>query len=122
VAADTESQVTSAVVEAKGQLANNDRPGDAAGRVKGQDFAIDVFTTRVGSATNNGKSVEKVIEEADAVKRQHCAKNCKDSGVLFFTFGMDAGGRLGDKAEDTIRFFTNRLMGGSIRRGIFRRY
>eukprot|EP00617_Octactis_speculum_P004343 CAMPEP_0185792840 /NCGR_PEP_ID=MMETSP1174-20130828/159145_1 /TAXON_ID=35687 /ORGANISM="Dictyocha speculum, Strain CCMP1381" /LENGTH=45 /DNA_ID= /DNA_START= /DNA_END= /DNA_ORIENTATION= len=42
-----------------------------------------------------GKDVGKVIEEADAVKRAHYAKECEDIGVLFFTFGMDAEGRLG---------------------------
>ena len=40
----------------KGQLANNDRPGDIADLVKGKQFAIiDVFAAWVGSATNNGQ-------------------------------------------------------------------
>ena len=82
MASDTENLMTNVAVEAKGQLTNNDRPGDVAGRVKGQAFAIDVFTARVGSATNKGKSVDKVIEDADAIKRQHYDKRCKDSGVL----------------------------------------
>ena len=85
-------------------------------------FAIDVFVSRVGSASNRGKSVDKVIEEADAVKRGRYAKLCKDSDVLFFTFGMDAEGRLGERAEDTIRYFTNRLTGDQVKRDIFRRY
>ena len=76
MAVETVSLVTNVVVDAKSQIANNDRPGDVAGRVKGQGFEIVVFTTRVGSATNRGKSVDKVIH-----------------------------------------FFTNRLMGGNIRRG-----
>ena len=45
VAADTGSLcslVTNVVVEAKGQLANNDRPGDIADLVKGKQFSIDV--------------------------------------------------------------------------------
>ena len=33
-----------------------------------------------------------------------------------------AEGRLGEHAEDTIRYFTNRLMGDQVKRGIFRRY
>ena len=122
VAADTENLVTVVCVEAKVQLANNDRPGDVAGSSKGQDCTIGVFTTRLGSATNNGKFGDTGIEETGAVKRKHQAKNCKDSGVLFFTFGMDAEGRLGDNAEETPRFFTNQLMGESIRSDIFRRH
>ena len=39
-----------------------------------------------------------------------------------FTFGMDAEGRLGEQAEDTIRYFTNRLMADQVKRDIFRRY
>ena len=35
---------------------------------------------------------------------------------------MDAEGRLGEQAEDTIRYFTNRLMGDQVKRGTFRRY
>ena len=35
---------------------------------------------------------------------------------------MDAEGRLGEKAEDTIRYFTNRLTGDQVKRDIFRRY
>ena len=80
-----------------------------------------LFLTTV-SATNRGKVVDKVIDEADAVKRAHYEQECKDSGVLFFTFGMDAEGRLGSQAEDTIRHFTNRLQGDQVTRDIFRRY
>ena len=69
-----------------------------------------------------GKSVDKVIEEADAVKRGRYAKLFKDSDVLFFTFGMDAEGQEGERAEDTIRYFTNRLTGDQVKRDIFRRY
>ena len=123
VAAGSGGCVSNVVLEASGQLASTDyRPGDVAGRVNGLQFAIDVFVTRVSSASNRGKSVDKVIEEADAVKRGHYAKLCKDSDVLFFTFGMDAEGRLGERAEDTIRYFTNRLTGDEVKRGIFRRY
>ena len=46
VAADTGSLyslVINVLVEAKGQLANNDRPGDIADLVKGKQFSIDVF-------------------------------------------------------------------------------
>ena len=40
------------VLEATGQLTSSDyRPGDVAGRVNGVQFAIDVFVTRVGSAS-----------------------------------------------------------------------
>ena len=35
---------------------------------------------------------------------------------------MDAEGRLGERAEDTIRYFTNRLTGDQVKRDIFRRY
>ena len=35
---------------------------------------------------------------------------------------MDAEGRLGEQAEDTIRYFTNRLMADQVKRYIFRRY
>ena len=35
---------------------------------------------------------------------------------------MDAEGRLGSQAEDTIRHFTNRLLGDQVKRDIFRRY
>ena len=35
---------------------------------------------------------------------------------------MDAEGRLGEQAEDTIRYFTNRLMANQVKRYIFRRY
>ena len=79
-------------------------------------------TSAVPLLSNRGKSVDKVLEEADAVKRGRYAKQCKDSDVLFFTFGMDAEGRLGEKAEDTIRYFTNRLTGDQVKRDIFRRY
>ena len=34
---------------------------------------------------------------------------------------MDAEGRLGEQAEDTIRYFTNRLMADQVKRYIFRR-
>ena len=123
VGADAGGGVSNIVLEATGQLASSDnRPGDVAGRVNGVQFAIDVFVTRVGSASNRGKSVDKVIEEADAVKRGRYAKLCKDSDVLFFTFGMDAGDRLGEQAEDTIRYFTNRLTGDQVKRDIFHRY
>ena len=108
------------VLEVKGQLVTNKRPGDVAGNDNGRAFAVDVFITRVSSATNRGKSVDKVIDEADAVKRAHYEKECKDSGVLFFTFGMDAEGRLGSQAEDTIRHFTNRLQEDQVKRGICR--
>ena len=104
VAAGSVGCVSNIVLEASGQLTSSDyRPGDVAGRVNGLQFAIDVFVTRVGSASNRGKSVDKVIEEADAVKRDRYAKLYKDSDVLFFTFGMDAEGRLGERAEETIR-------------------
>ena len=46
VAADTGilySMVTNVGVEAKGQLAINNGPGDIADLVKGKQFAIDVF-------------------------------------------------------------------------------
>jgi len=62
------------VVEAKSQLADNKRPGDVAGRVKGQEFAIEVFVSRIGSDFNRGKSVDKLIVEGDEVKHQYCAK------------------------------------------------
>ena len=42
--------------------------------------------------------------------------------AYFFTFGMDAEGRLGSQGEDTIRHFTNRLQGDQVTRAIFRRY
>ena len=35
---------------------------------------------------------------------------------------MDAEGRLGERAEDIIRYFTNRLTGDQVKRDIFRRY
>ena len=58
VAADTGilySLVTSVGVEAKGQLAINNEPGDIADLVKGKQFAIGVFAACVGSVTNNGQ-------------------------------------------------------------------
>ena len=122
VAAGSGVSVSNIVLEAKGQLATNKRPGDVAGNVNGRAFAVDVFITRVSSATNRGKSVDKVIDDADAVKRAHYEQECKDSDVLFFTFGMDAEGRLGSQAEDTIRHFTNHLQGDQVTRDIFRRY
>ena len=88
VAADAGGRVFNVVVEAKGQLANNNRTGDVAGCDNGVQFAIDAFVTRVGSVSNNGKCVDKVIEEADTVKRGYYAKQCTDSGVLFFTFDI----------------------------------
>ena len=88
VAADAGGRVFNVVVEAKGQLANNNRTGDVERCDNGVQFAIDVFVTRVGSVSNNGNSVDKVIEEADAVKRGYYAKQCTDSGVLFFTFDI----------------------------------
>ena len=122
VAAGAEGRVANILLEAKGQLVTNNRPGDVAGNDNGKAFAVDVFITLFSSATNRGKSVDKVIDEADAVKRAHYEKECKDSGVLFFTFGMDAEGRLGSQAEDTIRHFTNHLQGDQVKRDIFRRY
>ena len=77
-----------AELEAKGQLASNNRPGDVAGNDNGAAFAIDVFVIRSGSAINKGKDVDKVIEEADAVKRGYYAKQYTDSGVFFFTFDI----------------------------------
>ena len=68
MAADTVSLVASVAVEAKGQLASNDRPGDVAGCVKRKGFAIDVFISRVGSVTNKGKSVDKIIGDVDTTK------------------------------------------------------
>uniref|UniRef100_A0A7S2DGX1 Uncharacterized protein n=1 Tax=Octactis speculum TaxID=3111310 RepID=A0A7S2DGX1_9STRA len=95
VAADVESLVTNVVVEAKGQLADNNWPGDITGRVKGQEFAIDVFATRIGSASNRGQSVYKLIAEGDdEVKHRYYAKLWKDRNILVFFFGMDAEGRL----------------------------
>ena len=114
--------MTNVELEAKGQLTSNNRPWDVAVNDNGTAFAVGVFVTRVGSATNRGKDVDKVIDEADAVKRARYEKECKDSGALFFTFGMDAEGRLGSQAEDTIRHFTNRLQGDQVKREIFRRY
>ena len=122
VAAGSGGRVANIVLEASHQLASNNRPGDVAGNDNGKAFAVDVFVTRVGSATNRGKSVDKVIDEADAVKRVRYEQECMDSGVLFFTFGMDAEERLGSQAEDTIRHFTNRLQGDQVARDIFRRY
>ena len=101
VAAGSGVSVSNIVLEAKGQLATNKRPGDVAGNVNGRAFAVDVFITRVSSATNRGKSVDRVIDDADAAKRAHYEQECKDNDVLFFTFGMDAEGRLGSQAEDT---------------------
>ncbi|MGB1174251.1 MAG: hypothetical protein ACPG37_00975 [Luminiphilus sp.] len=37
--------MTNVFVEAKDQLANNDRPGDVAGRVKVQGFAIEIYSS-----------------------------------------------------------------------------
>jgi len=74
VAADAGGRVTNIELEAKSQLATNNWPGDVTGIDNGKAFAVDVFVTRVGSATNWGKDVEKVIDEADAVKRAHYAK------------------------------------------------
>ena len=122
VAADAGGRVASIVLEAKGRLVTNNRPGDVAGNDNGKAFAVDVFVTCVGSATNRGKDVDKVIDEADTAKRARYEKERKDSGVLFFTFGMDAEGRLGWQAEDTIFHFTNWLMGDQVKHDIFRRY
>ena len=77
VAADAGGRVTNIELEAKGQLATNNRPGDVAGIDNGKAFAVDVFITRVGSATNRGKSVDKVNDEADAVKRAHNEKSAR---------------------------------------------
>ena len=88
MAADAGRRVTNIELEAKGQLATNNRPGDVAGIDNGKAFAVGV----------------------------------KDSGVLFFTFGMDAEGRLGSQAEETIRHFTNLLQGVQVKHDIFRRY
>ena len=74
VAADAGGRVTNIELEAKGQLATNNRPGDVAGIDNGKAFAVDVFVTRVSSATNWGKDIEKVIDEVDAVKRAHYVK------------------------------------------------
>ena len=122
VAADAGGRVTNIELEAKGQLATNNRPGGVTGNDNGKAFAVDVFITLVGSATNRGKGVDNAIDEADALKRAHYEKECKDSGVLFFTFGMDAESRLGSQAEDTIRHFTNRPQYDQVKRDIFRRY
>jgi len=35
---------------------------------------------------------------------------------------MDVEGRLGPQAKDTIRHFTNRLLGDQVKRDIFHRY
>ena len=105
VAAGAGGSVANISLEAKGQLATNNRPGDVAGNDNGKAFAVDVFITRVGSATNRGKDVDKVIDVADAAKRARYEKECKHSGIIFFTFGMDAEGRLGSQAEDTIHHF-----------------
>ena len=69
-----------------------------------------------------GKDADKIIDETDVAKRAHYAYKYKDSGVLFSTFGMDAEGRLGPQAADTIRHFANRPLGEQFKRGIFRRY
>ena len=54
VSAVAEGRVANIVLEAKRQLATNNRPGDVAGIDNGKAFAVDVFVTRVGSATNCG--------------------------------------------------------------------
>jgi len=74
VAAGAGGRVANIVLEAKHQLATNNRPGDVAGNDNGKAFAVDVFITRVGSATNWGKDIEKVIDGVDAVKRAHYVK------------------------------------------------
>ena len=90
LAADAAGRVTNVELEAKSQLASNNRSGDVVGNDNGAAFASEVFVVHSGGASNRGKDVDKAIVDADAAKRAHYAEEYKDSGVLFFTFGMDA--------------------------------
>lgn len=122
VAANKENTVTNVFVEAKDQLANNDRPGDVAGRVKVKGSPSKFLPPESAVPLITASPFGKVIEDADAVKRKRYEKQCRDSGDLFFTFGIDAEGRVGQKTEDTIRLFTNLLMGDNNKLFIFSRY
>mmetsp|Transcript_40207 Transcript_40207/g.54684 ORF Transcript_40207/g.54684 Transcript_40207/m.54684 type:complete len:168 (-) Transcript_40207:391-894(-) len=121
MATDPESLVTNVVVDTKGHVVDNSRSGDVAGCVKGQPLTIDVFVTRIGCTSKKGKSVDKLIADGDEAKLRKYGSLRAGRDVIFFSFGMGAGGRLGQQAEDTIHFFTNQLHGDEIRHNIIRR-
>ena len=60
-----------------------------------------------GADSHAGKCVEDLFAEAADEKHAHYSLACADQDVTFFTFGMDAMGRLSESAEQFVRWVCN---------------
>ena len=76
---------------------------DVAFKVNDVDYAVDVYGTCCWGASSLGTSVEKLFENLDQEKIDFYRDACKEQEIAFFTFGIDAMGRLSESALSFMR-------------------
>ena len=98
VAVDPSSGVSAVVVEQDGTVRNRLRPSDLAFKANDVDYAVDVYRTCYYGTTAQNTPLEELFakEDQENVKRYRAA--CEDQEINFFTFGIDAMGRLSESA------------------------
>ena len=101
------SCVTRVELEEAGLVEHGLRPGDVAFKYQDRQYAVDFFSVDSGADSHAGKCVEDLFAEAADEKHAHYSLACADQDVVFFTFGMDAMGRLSESAEQFIRWVCN---------------
>lgn len=109
VAAVPSSGVTGIVVEKDGDVRGRLRPADVAFKVNDVAYAVDVYGTCCYGPTSLGTPVEKLFENVDQEKIDYYHDACKEQEITFFTFGIDAMGRLSESALSFMRWITNCL-------------
>ena len=109
VAVDPSSGVSAVVVEQDGTVRNRLRPSDLAFKANDVDYAVDVYRTCYYGTTAQNTPLEELFakEDQENVKRYRAA--CEDQEINFFTFGIDAMGRLSESALSFMRSITNCL-------------
>ena len=85
------------------------RPADLALKVNDVDYAVDVYGTCCWVATAQQTPLEKLFEHEDREKVNRYDDACTDQEITFFTFGIDAMGRLSESALSFMRWITNCL-------------
>ena len=85
------------------------RSADLALKVNDVDYAVHVYGTCCYVAKSLGTSVEKLFENVDQEKIDYYRAACKEQEITFFTFGIDAMGRLSESAFSFMRWIINCL-------------
>ena len=85
------------------------RSADLALKVNDVDYAVDVYGTCCYVATSVGTSVEKLFENVDQEKIDYYRDACKEQEITFFTYGIDAMGRLSESALSFMLWITKCL-------------